>query len=322
MKTGKSTAGDTKARILDATEKLFIEVGYEATSLRQVTSRAMVNLAAVNYHFGSKDIMMQAVLGRRLGPLNARRLALLDACEAHWPGHRIRCEHVMGALFVPALQMARNSAVGGPSFLRLLGRVHADTSPFIQSYLMEHCATVYKRFFDAFSRALPEQPRHELGWRLQFSLKALAGVLASDDISNLMSAFAQGRPLSDAHMLAQLTAMVMAALRVPAPGSEQRASLQSVFDLDDANEAMQRAQAQGRETAAAAAIAAANAVANADAGHRAEAAAAKPRQGARAARNEGTARAAIASVPVRAREPAVTFPSNPLDDWMRMRART
>ncbi len=67
MKTGKSTAGDTKARILDATEKLFIEVGYEATSLRQVTSRAIVNLAAVNYHFRSKDIMMQAVLGRAWG---------------------------------------------------------------------------------------------------------------------------------------------------------------------------------------------------------------------------------------------------------------
>ena len=58
MKTGKTTAGDTKARILDATEKLFIEVGYEATSLRQVTSRAIVNLAAVNYHFRSKEIMM------------------------------------------------------------------------------------------------------------------------------------------------------------------------------------------------------------------------------------------------------------------------
>ncbi len=140
MKTGKTTAGDTKARILDATEKLFIEVGYEATSLRQVTSRAIVNLAAVNYHFRSKEIMMQSVLGRRLDPLNTRRLALLDACEARWPGAEIRCEHVMGALFVPALQMAREPEIGGPSFLRLLGRVYSDTSPFIQSWLMGHYA--------------------------------------------------------------------------------------------------------------------------------------------------------------------------------------
>ncbi len=259
---------------------------------------------------------MQAVLGRRLGPLNARRLALLDACEAHWPGNSIRCEHVMGALFVPALQMARNPVVGGPSFLRLLGRVHSDTAPFIQSYLTEHCATVFGRFFDAFSRALPDQPRDELGWRLQFALKALAGVLASDDIANLMPAFTRGRLLSDAQVLAQLTAMVMAALCVPAPGGQQLASLQSVFDLDEANDAMQRGEARARETAAA------NAAAKAEAGDRAEAAAAKPRQSRRAVRNEGASRAAMASVPVRARDPALTFPSNPLDDWMRMRART
>ncbi len=150
----------------------------------------------------------------------------------------------MGALFVPALQMARNPVVGGPSFLRLLGRVHSDTAPFIQSYLTEHCATVFGRFFDAFSRALPDQPRDELGWRLQFALKALAGVLASDDIANLMPAFTRGRLLSDAQVLAQLTAMVMAALCVPAPGGQQLASLQSVFDLDEANDAMQRAEAR------------------------------------------------------------------------------
>jgi len=317
MKTGKSTAGDTKARILDATETLFIEVGYEATSLRQVTSRAIVNLAAVNYHFRSKDIMMQAVLGRRMDPLNTRRLALLDACEARWPGNSIRCEHVMGALFVPALQMARNPAVGGPSFLRLLGRVHADTSPFIQSYLMEHCAMVYGRFFDAFSRALPSLPRQELGWRLQFSLRALAGVLASDDLPNLMSAFTQGKPLGDAHVLAQLTAMVMAALSVPTPDSQQLSALQSVFELDDASQATQRAEAQ----ASAAALEAA-AGGQAPRPTAAAAATGKPRQSTRTVRNEGANRPAMTSVPVHACEPAVSFPSNPLDDWMRMRART
>lgn len=210
MKTGKTTAGDTKARILDATEKLFIEVGYEATSLRQVTSRAIVNLAAVNYHFRSKEIMMQSVLGRRLDPLNVRRLALLDACEARWPGNEIRCEHVMGALFVPALQMAREPEVGGPSFLRLLGRVYSDTSPFIQSWLMGHYAPVFGRFFEAFARALPDVPRQELGWRLHFALKALAGVLAGDELGNLMPAFTQGKRMSDAQILAQLTSMVMA----------------------------------------------------------------------------------------------------------------
>ena len=315
MKTGRSTAGDTKARILDATEKLFIEVGYEATSLRQVTSRAIVNLAAVNYHFRSKDIMMHAVLSRRLDPLNTQRLALLDACEARWPGDSIRCEHVMGALFVPALQMARDPAVGGPSFLRLLGRVYSDTSPFIQSYLLEHYAPVYGRFFDAFSRALPGLPRQELGWRLQFALKALAGVLACDDLVNLMPAFTQGRQMDDAHVLAQLSAMVLAALTVPAPGSDQQSALQAVFELNaSAQQASKSANDELPEGSEQDDATRATAIAAATVG--------KAIRSARSVRNEGASRAAVTSVPVRTREPALSFPSNPLDDWMRMRSRT
>ncbi|MEM5276449.1 TetR/AcrR family transcriptional regulator [Cupriavidus taiwanensis] len=329
MKTGKSSAGDTKARILDATEKLFTEVGYEATSLRQVTSRAIVNLAAVNYHFRSKDIMMHAVLSRRLDPLNARRLALLDACEARWPGHAIRCEHVMGALFVPALQMARDPAVGGPSFLRLLGRVYSDTSPFIQQYLLEHYAPVYGRFFDAFARAIPALPRQELGWRLQFALKALAGVLAGEELASLLPAFTQGRQMSDAHVLAQLTAMVEAVLNVAQPGADQLAALQSVFELGE-----QQSQHSGQHSAQRAgsleaqpadgpdASVAALAATMGDAASHA-AALGKARTSARIVRNAGTKRAAaVSSVTVGAREHTVSFPSNPLDDWMRMRTRT
>ncbi|MBB2920429.1 TetR/AcrR family transcriptional regulator [Cupriavidus alkaliphilus] len=320
MKTGKSSAGDTKARILDATEKLFTEVGYEATSLRQVTSRAIVNLAAVNYHFRSKDIMMHAVLSRRLDPLNARRLALLDACEARWPGHAIRCEHVMGALFVPALQMARDPAVGGPSFLRLLGRVYSDTSPFIQQYLLEHYAAVYGRFFDAFARAIPALPRQELGWRLQFALKALAGVLAGEELASLLPAFTQGRQMSDAHVLAQLTAMVEAVLNVAQPGADQLSALQSVFELGE--DPQHRGQRAGSPADDPDASVAAIAATMDDAASHAAAALGKARTSARTARNAGTKRAAVTSVPVRAREHTVSFPSNPLDDWMRMRTRT
>ncbi|MHA7682415.1 TetR/AcrR family transcriptional regulator [Cupriavidus sp. PET2-C1] len=311
MKTGKGTAGDTKARILDATERLFIEVGYEGTSLRQVTSRAIVNLAAVNYHFRSKDIMMQAVLGRRLDPLNMRRLALLDACEARWPGAQIRCEHVMGALFVPALQMAREPDVGGPSFLRLLGRVYSDTSPFIQSYLLGHYAPVFGRFSDAFARALPEIPPQELGWRLNFALKALAGVLAGDELGNLLPAFTQGKDLSDAHVLAQLSAMVVAALKAPVPASQQLCALQDVFQIGKT----QHAEAHAGQ-AALAALAAEQA-------QRADTLSVAVRKTRRAARNEGATRAAVTSMTVRgAREHPFVFPSNPLDDWMRTRSRT
>src|SRR5207253_96136 len=67
----------TQEKILDAAEALFMEHGFEATSLRQITAAAGVNLAAVNYHFGSKEELFQAVLTRRLDPMNQERVALL-----------------------------------------------------------------------------------------------------------------------------------------------------------------------------------------------------------------------------------------------------
>ncbi|CAJ0797463.1 hypothetical protein LMG7141_03384 [Ralstonia condita] len=229
---GRPGAGDTKGRILEATELLFIEFGYEAMSLRQITARAKVNLAAVNYHFGSKEALMQSVLGRRLDPLNTRRLALLTACEARWTKEQLTCDHVLGALFVPALQMARNPETGGPAFLRLMGRVYSDTSPFVQNYLFGHYAPVFDRFFEAFSRALPHLPRPELGWRLHFALKALAGVLAGDDLNNLLPMFTQGKPMTDASLLARLTALVVATLNAPLPG--EAGALDQVVELAEA----------------------------------------------------------------------------------------
>ncbi|MEO8847906.1 MAG: helix-turn-helix domain-containing protein, partial [Casimicrobiaceae bacterium] len=71
----------TKERILDAAEHLFMQLGFDATSLRAITGDAEVNLAAANYHFGSKEELFEAVLTRRLDPMNQRRLALLTEYE-------------------------------------------------------------------------------------------------------------------------------------------------------------------------------------------------------------------------------------------------
>src|SRR5262245_20834005 len=75
---------DTPNRIIAAAERLFAEGGEDATSLRAITREANVNVAAVHYHFGGRDELLRALLDRRLGPLNARRLDLLDeAVAAH-----------------------------------------------------------------------------------------------------------------------------------------------------------------------------------------------------------------------------------------------
>src|SRR5260370_7687063 len=72
---------ETKQRILDSAERLFAEHGSEATSLRNIIADAKVNLAAIHYHFRSKDALLEAVIVRRLEPINQERLKLLDPCK-------------------------------------------------------------------------------------------------------------------------------------------------------------------------------------------------------------------------------------------------
>jgi len=200
--SGTRPSGDTKGRILDAAEDLFIEHGFEAMSLRQITAHAEVNLAAVNYHFGSKEALIHSMLARRLDRLNLERLKLLDRFEKRFAdageGAGLTCEHVLGALFIPALRLSRDPQHGGRAFLRLLGRAYTDPSSFVREFLAQHYASVSDRIFAAFAHALPHLPREELGWRLNFSIGALSGVLAGSDTNRLIAQFAHGEPLGDA----------------------------------------------------------------------------------------------------------------------------
>src|SRR6266498_56063 len=141
----------TKERILDAAEALFMEHGFEATTLRAITAAAGVNLAAVNYHFGSKEELFQAVLTRRLDRMNQERVDLLSRFEDAAGEAPVACEKILTALFVPALRIARDPERGGSNFLRLLGRAYADPAPFIRKFLSEQYAVMIGRFKAAFS---------------------------------------------------------------------------------------------------------------------------------------------------------------------------
>src|SRR5499427_8524856 len=87
----------TQEKILDSAEELFMEHGFEATSLRAITAAARVNLAAVNYHFGSKEELFQAVLSRRLDPMNQQRVELLDRLERDAAPNALACEQILAA---------------------------------------------------------------------------------------------------------------------------------------------------------------------------------------------------------------------------------
>jgi AcrR family transcriptional regulator len=207
----------TKDRILDAAEALFMEHGYEATTLRAITALAGVNLAAANYHFGSKEELFQAVLTRRLDPMNQERLDRLTRLEAEAAPEPVVCEKILAAMFIPALRLARDPARGGKDFLRLLGRAYADPAPFIRRFLSEQYATMIARFKSAFARALPELPPRELSWRLHFIMGALSYTLAGTDALKLIAELAPQETADDAMLLHRLAPFLLAGLQSPVP---------------------------------------------------------------------------------------------------------
>ena len=166
----------TKERILDTAERLFSEQGYAATSLRSIIAMAGVNLAAVHYHFHSKEALLEAVILRRSAPANQERLALLDRCELAAGDNPPALEKVIEAFVAPTFRMARDPASGGMVFMRLMGRLHAE-GDLVSGILIAHFREVLERFSAAMRRALPDLPPGELFWRLNFAIGALGQAL-------------------------------------------------------------------------------------------------------------------------------------------------
>jgi AcrR family transcriptional regulator len=216
-----ATSADTKTRILDTAEELFMEHGFEATSLRSLTSAAGVNLAAVHYHFGGKEELFQAALRRRLDPMNQERIDLLEKVEREAGGRPLSCEKILFAMLIPALRLARDEKRGGKNFLRLLGRAYADPAPFIRQFLSEQYVEMINRYKEAFHLALPQLSRHELTWRLHFVMGALSYTLAGTDALKLFAQVTAVEKYDDELLLQRLAPFLVAGLKAP-PLAESR----------------------------------------------------------------------------------------------------
>jgi AcrR family transcriptional regulator len=221
-----ATSADTKTRILDAAEELFTEHGFEATSLRSLTSAASVNLAAVNYHFGTKEELFQAVLTRRLDPMNQERIELLEKLERDSGGRPLSVEKILSAMLIPALRLARDEKRGGKNFLRVLGRAYADPAPFIRHFLSAQYVEMIGRYKEAFLKALPHLSRQELTWRLHFVMGALSYTLAGTDALKLFTQVTQEKD-NDELLLQRLAPFLVAGLKAPALGDTRKLELVS-----------------------------------------------------------------------------------------------
>ncbi|BCL75503.1 hypothetical protein JHS3_12390 [Jeongeupia sp. HS-3] len=207
---------ETSARILDAAEKLFVEHGFHATSMRLITQAAGVNIAAVNYYFGSKDGLFKAVFERRAEPFSQLMLAHLDDAE--------RASEVPSALQIvhsfinAALQMGSEPDKGGQLFVKLLARTFVEPHPALKESMPRRYGEMSRRYIAALGRAMPHLSELELHWRFHFLSSAIFNAFAGNNVLRLFMT----QPIvnaRDPELIARmLLPFVVAGLNAPAAG--------------------------------------------------------------------------------------------------------
>ena len=166
---GKSAK--TKSHILNVSERLFANKGFDFVSIRDITENAKISLSAVNYHFGNKEGLIAAIFERRLTPLNKHRLDLLEAAEKAVDNRVASLEDILKAFVVPVFrkEFGCNNAI----LWKLLGKCLADSNQQISKMLQVQLRPIKNRFDSAIARANPKLSREEVFWRMSFIVAAL-----------------------------------------------------------------------------------------------------------------------------------------------------
>lgn len=203
---------DTRWRILRAAERLFVEQGFDVTTMRQITGAAGVNLAAVNYHFGSKNALIEEIFRQRLGLLIADCLRALEQLEMAAKHESLRPHQIIEAFFGAALRLATDHDNGGDCFMRLLGRTYTAPPISLRAFLIREYAPAVDRFKRALFRSLPDVPKDEILWRFHFMLGAMAYAISGNDALNILGELDTSDPLA---LKQRLLAFLLGGLRAP-----------------------------------------------------------------------------------------------------------
>ncbi|NOK62694.1 MAG: hypothetical protein GFH27_549293n60 [Chloroflexi bacterium AL-W] len=161
----------TKERILMTSMSLFAEQGFAEISLRTITTAAGVNLAAVNYHFGSKTDLIRTIIRRVLDPINAQQLQLLDDLEKTTLSPSI--VELLTAFSIPVLELMEPQHTFDQTQARLFSRIMINPGNDILQMAFEEVTNVDQRYLPAFGRVLPHLGPDELQWRYRSTIVVL-----------------------------------------------------------------------------------------------------------------------------------------------------
>jgi AcrR family transcriptional regulator len=202
---------ETVERILDAAEALFAERGFAETSLRTITSTAGVNLAAVNYHFGAKKTLIQAVFARFIDPLVGEISRRLDAMPPE--GGNLSLEALIELLTQSIYTVHGNSARKISAFMRLLGLAYTQSQGHLRNYLGDRYGEVFRRFVSLLRPACPDSSNADLFWNTHFALGAAVFSLSNFQALSAMHQSDTGETIDMNTVVSRLVVFMVAGLK-------------------------------------------------------------------------------------------------------------
>jgi AcrR family transcriptional regulator len=208
---------DTRERLLNAAEQLFAEHGISGTTLRALTRAANANLAAVHYHFGGKEGLLDAVVERRATPMNQERIRELDELERSAGSGAPAVEDILRAFFLPGLRTIEREEPETIDLLtRLSARITCEPPEAIEALVRKHFGEVMRRFVEALQRALRELRKEVVDDRFRFVIGTLSHVFSGTFDLDVIP----GHPVCDAtdeERIQHLIVFLAAGLRAPSP---------------------------------------------------------------------------------------------------------
>lgn len=174
---------DTKVKILDTAERMFATQGFAGTTMRNLVKAAGVNLAAVSYHFGSKEELHQAVIGRMASVITERQLAALQALDSAETEPSV--EAILMAYIQPGFNYLLESEELRITRAQFMGRCRTEPMP-IQERASEEFSVSHGCFLALLQRALPNQSEQELTWKLDMVVTMLIRALTETGRPNML----------------------------------------------------------------------------------------------------------------------------------------
>ena len=206
---------DTVSSLLNAAEELFSERGFAETSLRNITSRAGVNLAAVNYHFGSKKALIQAVFSRLLDPFCEQLEVEMAKLTHESPERILSTPKLLRLIFSLTLKTSQDSPRKLGIFMRLLGLAYTQGQGHLRRYLTKEYAHVLAPLLELLKKSTPQLTDQERFWRIHFMLGTIVFTLSGVDALKAMAEYDLGEESSIALVIARLTPFLAAGLDAP-----------------------------------------------------------------------------------------------------------